>query len=327
MVGALIVNTAGEIIGEGFHRAYGEPHAEVNAVRDALSQGHTLQGTTLYVSLEPCAHQGKTPACVDLILKHGFAKLVFASHDPNPLVSGKGLGKLARTEIINPELLDPSIVREAEYLNRAFFKTIKRESWVTAKIALTADGRMITRDNEPRWITNTNARKDVHLMRASHQVVITGMGTVRADDPQLNVRYSAEELGIAQVVQPKRIVLTLSSQHLAHPSRILRCAQDDETRTRNDMRLMDGTNLKSVISELRQEGLTKLMLEAGPTLTQAFLNAGLVDELIIYQPLTTDPKLAATKLQALYPQSKLHHYEIISVTANEAENLKVSLLF
>ncbi len=316
MVGAVIVNAAGEIIGEGFHQAYGEAHAEVNAVRDALSRGHNLKGSTIYVSLEPCAHQGKTPACVDLILKHEFARLVFASYDPNPLVSGKGLGKLARTEIITPELLDPSIVQAAEYLNRAFFKTIKRESWVTAKIAITEDGRMITRADEPRWITNTNARREVHLMRASHQTVITGMGTVRADNPQLNVRYTAEELGITRVVQPKRIVLG------SKPEESYQIFSGDKP-----ARLMDGTDPKSVISELRQEGLTKLMLEAGPTLTQAFLDQRLVNELIIYQPLTKDPKLAATKLQALYPQSKLHHYEIISGIDTEPDNLKASLLF
>jgi diaminohydroxyphosphoribosylaminopyrimidine deaminase/5-amino-6-(5-phosphoribosylamino)uracil reductase len=230
-------------------------------------------------------------------------------------------------------------VRETKYLNRAFFKTIKRESWVTAKIALTEDGRMITRDDEPRWITNTNARKDVHLMRASHQGVITGMGTVRADDPQLKVRYSAEELGIARVVQPKRIVLQrdlgetlryaqgskkepcgsfLRSQH--------ECANQIFTGDK-PARLLNGTDLKSLISELRQEGLTKLMLEAGPTLTKAFLDQGLVDELIIYQPLSADPKLAAQKLQAQYPNSKELRYELITSLENEADNIKVSLLF
>jgi diaminohydroxyphosphoribosylaminopyrimidine deaminase/5-amino-6-(5-phosphoribosylamino)uracil reductase len=324
MVGAVIVNTASEIIGEGFHQAYGEPHAEVNAVREALSRGHNLKGTTIYVSLEPCAHQGKTPPCADLILKHGFAKLVFASHDPNPLVSGKGLGKLARTEIISPELLDPSIVQAAEYLNRAFFKTIKRESWVTAKIAITEDGRMITRADEPRWITNTNARRDVHLMRASHQAVITGMGTVRADNPQLNVRYSADELGIAQVMQPKRIVLQRDSGGILPATPSARC-QDDKTS--NNMRLMDGSDLKSLISELRQEGLTKLMLEAGPTLTQAFIDQRLIDELIIYQPLKREPEAAAKELQSQYPRNKSLRYEIIPASEDEADNLKVSLLF
>ncbi len=316
MVGAVIVNAAGEIIGEGFHQAYGEAHAEVNAVHDALSRGHNLKGTTIYVSLEPCAHQGKTPPCVDLILKHEFTRLVFASRDPNPLVSGKGLGKLARTEIITPELLDPSIVREAEYLNRAFFKTIKRESWVTAKIAVTEDGRMITRADEPRWITNTSARKDVHLMRASHQAVITGTGTVKADNPQLNVRYAAEELGIARVVQPKKVILSRKTEIAAATSS-----------PRNDMRIMDGSDLKSVISELRQEGLTKLMLEAGPTLTKAFLEQGLVDELIVYQPLKRELEIAAKELQSQHSRSKSLRYELILGTETEHENIKVSLLF
>jgi len=329
MVGAVIVSESGEVLGEGFHEAYGEAHAEVNAVRDALSRGHSLQATTIYISLEPCAHQGKTPPCVDLILKHGFSKLVFASYDPNPLVSGKGLGKLARTEIITPDNLEPEIVREAEYLNRAFFKTIKRESWVTAKIALTLDGRMITRSDEPRWITNTHARRDVHLMRASHQAVITGTGTVRADDPQLNVRYSAEELGIARVVQPRRIVLTRDTelanngllrhacgiprndnaldphndkQRDRHAASRLAMTNDDvgslpPQAARNDMRVMNGSDLRTVISELRQEGITKLMLEAGPTLTQAFLDAGLVDELVVYQPLSADIEQATKRLK------------------------------
>ncbi len=332
MVGAVIVSADGTILGEGYHQAYGEAHAEVNAVRYALSRRHKLEGTTLYVSLEPCAHHGKTPPCVDLILKHRFARLVFASSDPNPLVSGKGLGKLARTEIIGPELLDPKIVSEAEYLNRAFFKTIKRESWLTAKIALTSDGRMITRTDEPRWITNTAARKDVHLLRASHQVVITGSGTVIADDPQLNVRYSAEELGLGRVVQPRKVVLTRDAESLGNNSgshRILRYAQDDG----KPARIINGTDLRSVITELRQEGLTKFMLEAGPTLTKAFIEAGLVDELVVYQPRHGDIEATIEKLKSqlvdCFGTTRLAMTSGTSIITSpgEEDNIKINLLF
>ena len=182
------------------------------------------------------------------------------------------------------------------------------------------------------------------------RVVITGMGTVRADNPQLNVRFSAEELGIAQILQPKRIVLTRDANNSSTMDCFAasRLANDGLLRRSapcNDIRLMNGKDLKALVTELRQEGLTKLMLEAGPTLTQAFIDAGLVDELIVYQPHSNDTDLQLSSIANIWSleknaadfkpsqphdkeaKSKSVHYEIIAGNENEPDDIKVSLLF
>ncbi len=323
MVGAVIVSETGEIIGEGFHEVYGGAHAEVNAVKNAKSD---VKNSTIYVSLEPCAHHGKTPPCTDLIIKHKFKRLVYASHDPNSLVSGKGIAKILshRIEVIGPEDLDPEIVAEANYLNRAFFKILNRESWITVKIAINENGEMIT---VPKQITNSNSQKDVHLIRASHQAVLTGSGTLIEDDPQLNVRFSAEELGLAQIKQPYRMVLTSNPKINLGDFKI----SQGEPRARlitNPHNTLDlspncqgqGLKLKAIISELRQEGISKIMVEAGPRLSSSFLDSGLVDELIVYQNTNNREliKKMGLKLSPILIDGKL-----IPGKANERDDLRL----
>ncbi len=333
MVGALILNTNGELISEGFHKLYGQAHAEQAAIQAAIKQGRKeeLKGSSIYVSLEPCAHHGKTPACTDLIIQHKIKRVIYASPDPNPLVSSKGLAKLQshRIEILGPENLDPDLVKRARKLNRAFYKHLDGASWVTAKIALNADASMLA---PARSISTAKSQQDVHRLRASHQVLISAYGTVITDNPQLNVRYSAEELGLSQIIEPIKVIMTDSRDFTELEKASLNIFQGPRP-----ARIVKAMSPKDLIKELRQEGLSKIMLEAGPRLQQSFLEAGLVDELIIYQALEkVQPNLfrhqqeelsleaIASKLSKIYAAKEIS-YELIKDTGRE--DLKLSLFF
>lgn len=303
IVGAVIVfedpETGEEtIVGEGFHRAYGEAHAEQNAFE--LTREEFFKNSSIYVSLEPCAHEGKTPACADLIIKHGFKKLVYVLEDPNPLVSGKGIEKIkaAGIEVLGPEelLLEArkqsedlatscqEVLDKAKYLNRKFLKWItSKKPWVTLKIALTADGRMVTAPDEPRWITNAESRKLVHRMRSTHQLLITGIGTVLADDPQMNVRHSAEDLGLADISQPKKLILKSSRDFSDEQRSELKIFQDGDVGEARISEDGDYNSLEELISEMAKHGYGSIMVEAGPKLSKAFQDEGLVDELIHFR--------------------------------------------
>lgn len=294
IVGCVIVQN-GKIIGEGFHKKYGEAHAEVNAINTALQTIQNLEGTTIYVSLEPCSHFGKTPPCSDLIIKHKFKTLVYACADPNPLVSGKGITaiKKAGIEVIGPETLDSKIIEAAQYLNRVFFKTINQTPWITVKIAVTEDGLMIPKPANPQlqrdgstseggWISNPEARKRAHRLRSSHQLLITGINTVKNDNPEFNVRHSPADLNLAEIKNPDILILKDQTDF----------TQEDRTRLKifnSGRKILEysGTkNLQDLVSKLSSQGYNKILLEAGPKLTRAFIEAKLVDELIIYQKLS-----------------------------------------
>lgn len=303
IVGCVIVHD-GEIIGEGFHEYFGGPHAEVNAINNAIaviarsratSQSSSIKDwiTTIYISLEPCSHHGKTPPCTDLIIEYKFKTLVYACSDPNPLVAGKGIAKIkaAGIEVIGPQELDPEIVREAEFINRAFFSVIKARStepsalspqpWLSLKIAITKDGRMITNNNEPRWITNTNARKDVHRLRSTHQLIVTSYQTVIADDPLYTVRYSLEELKLAGIKQPDIAILKSTNNFTDEDRSGLQIFQTQDQRKVFEYKAND---LKIFIADMVKNSYQKIMIEAGPKLSKAFIDADLVDELIVYSP-------------------------------------------
>jgi diaminohydroxyphosphoribosylaminopyrimidine deaminase / 5-amino-6-(5-phosphoribosylamino)uracil reductase len=185
MVGAVIIKN-GRVLGRGYHRRFGGPHAEVNAVLDARRRGEPLEGATLYVSLEPCFHQGKTPPCVDLIIAEKFKRVVAAVKDPNPLVNGKSVRTLRQAGIE----CEINVCRnEAMQLNEPFFGWFtNHRPFVALKTAQTVDGFIARSDGSSKWITNTESRKKVHELRAAYDAILVGAGTAIADDPMLTVR-------------------------------------------------------------------------------------------------------------------------------------------
>ncbi|MCF0156146.1 MAG: bifunctional diaminohydroxyphosphoribosylaminopyrimidine deaminase/5-amino-6-(5-phosphoribosylamino)uracil reductase RibD, partial [Veillonella sp.] len=185
MVGAVVVKD-GHIIGEGYHHQAGQAHAEVNALAMA---GDQAQGATLYVTLEPCAHYGKTPPCANLVVEKGISHVVIGSVDPNPLVAGKGIAILEAAGItVETGLLEEECIA----MNQDFFTYIQsKRPFVTLKSAMSLDGKIATRTGQSQWITSEGARADGHILRATHQAMLVGIGTILADDPSLNARTTS----------------------------------------------------------------------------------------------------------------------------------------
>ncbi|AXM89988.1 bifunctional diaminohydroxyphosphoribosylaminopyrimidine deaminase/5-amino-6-(5-phosphoribosylamino)uracil reductase [Anoxybacillus ayderensis] len=202
LVGAVVVKH-GEIVGFGAHLKAGEPHAEVHALRMA---GEKAEGSTVYVTLEPCSHYGRTPPCADLLIEKKVKRVVVATTDPNPLVAGKGIEKLKRAGI---DVTVGVLKEEADVLNEMFFHYISTNMpYVTLKYAMSLDGKIATKTGESKWITSEEARRDVHRERRMHDAIVVGVGTILADDPSLTVRFGHEGK------QPIRVVL---DTHLRTP--------------------------------------------------------------------------------------------------------------
>lgn len=233
LVGAVIVRN-GAVLGEGFHERYGGRHAEANAVRDARERGNAdLQGATLYVTLEPCSHHGKTPPCADLVIQCGISRVVYGMKDPNPLVAGRGLKRLQaagiQAEAISAE---SGLERACGFLNRAFIKHITTgHPFITLKTALSLDGKTATASGESRWISCEESRADVHRLRAESAAILCGIGTVLADNPSLTVRIG--ETGEGGLPQ------TLYSS--AAPDSMSETAQSSPYHTRSPVRVVADT--------------------------------------------------------------------------------------
>ncbi|MDO8925385.1 MAG: bifunctional diaminohydroxyphosphoribosylaminopyrimidine deaminase/5-amino-6-(5-phosphoribosylamino)uracil reductase RibD [Sideroxyarcus sp.] len=283
-VGCVLVKD-GKVVGEGWHERAGEPHAEVHALRAA---GKQAQGATAYVTLEPCSHHGRTPPCSDALIAAGVKRVVAAMQDPNPLVAGQGIAKLRAAGIDVESGLMETAARE---LNIGFVTRMSRGMpWVRSKVAASLDGHTALNNGTSKWITGEAARSDVQQWRARSCAVLTGVGTVLADDPQLNVRNESGR-------QPLRVIL---DSHLRMPptARILgggalvyTASADAAKRAALQQKgaeviQMPGTNgqvdLSAVLRDLAQRGCNEVLVEAGRTLNGALLKAGLVDELVLY---------------------------------------------
>jgi diaminohydroxyphosphoribosylaminopyrimidine deaminase/5-amino-6-(5-phosphoribosylamino)uracil reductase len=288
-VGCVLVN-GDEIVGEGWTAPAGGPHAE----RVALAQaGARAKGATAYVTLEPCSHFGRTGPCADALIEAGIARVVCAYVDPNPLVAGAGIGKLERAGIG----VTVGVLRgPAEELNRGHTSRMRRQRpWVRVKVAASLDGRTALANGASRWITGDAARADVHRFRARSSAVLTGIGTVLADDPALTARLDDPE---ARVLQPARVVVDsqfrtpLTAQTLKLPGKVLifgTAAGSDRARrlaeARAQVEHVAGSprcDLHAVLTRLAALEHNDVLVEAGPTLSGAFLEAGLIDELILY---------------------------------------------
>lgn len=269
-VGCVILSAEGQVLGSGHTQPAGQAHAEVMALRDAAAQGHDVRGATAVVTLEPCSHHGRTPPCCDALIAAGIARVVAAIEDPNPQVAGQGLARL-RAAGIAVELADPAAADVARELNIGFFSRMQRgRPFVRLKSAISLDGRTALPDGRSQWITGEAARADGHAWRRRAGAVLTGIGTVLADDPRMDVRL------VPTARQPLRIVLDPRGRMPA-TARILQ--PPGEVRIIGPGR----ADLSALMAELGSQGINELHVEAGPTLSGAFLDAGLVDELLVYQ--------------------------------------------
>jgi len=293
MVGALIVRD-GAILGEGWHDEHGAAHAEVNAITDA--QGADLSGATLYVSMEPCCHQGKTPPCTDAILASGIARVVVASDDPSTKAAGRGLGIL-RDEGIEIELADDDVAHRARLINQPFRKHARSgRPWVLFKSAMTLDGKVATRTGDSQWISDESSRARAHRWRASVDAVAVGIGTALADDPRLTARVE----GVHH--QPRRVVFDATAR-LPQDSQLVAAAPDPPLivvvsraarRSATEALEMAGAQVlvatganeparvRSALEQLGADGVTSILLEGGPHLAGAFLDAGEIDEVRLF---------------------------------------------
>ncbi len=292
-VGCVIVKN-GEIVGEGWHQQAGEGHAEVNALKQA---GSNAEGATVYVTLEPCSHTGKTPPCADALIAAGVKKVFIAMMDPNPLVAGSGLKKLQDAHIETDSGL---LEIQARELNPGFVKRMESgRPYVRVKMAMSLDGRTAMASGESQWISSDASRQDVQRMRAQSSAILTGIDTVLADDPSMNVRLTAEELGIESITklvrQPKRIVLD-SQLRMPAAAKIFSvdgdCIvyttvnvdnKDSRPYTIESIASADGhVDLHALMKDLADKEINLLHVEAGSVLCGALLKNDLIDEIIIY---------------------------------------------
>jgi diaminohydroxyphosphoribosylaminopyrimidine deaminase/5-amino-6-(5-phosphoribosylamino)uracil reductase len=286
-VGCVIAHGDG-VAGTGFHRRAGEPHAEVHALRDA---GERARGATVYVTLEPCAHHGRTPPCADALVAAGVRRVVIAAEDPFPQVAGRGIGKLRDAGVA----VDVGLMREAaRELNVGFFSRIERgRPWVRVKLAMSLDGRTALANGESKWITGEAARADVQRWRARSSAILSGSGTVLADDPRLTVRLPDG----AAFAPPLRVILdrqlrTPAGSHVldgSAPTLLLHgtaVSAADERFARVERVALagpgDALDLRAVLALLAGRGCNEVQVEAGPTLCGALFAAGLVDEVLLY---------------------------------------------
>lgn len=303
MVGAVIVKN-GMIIGEGYHRRYGENHAEINAIENA---SRPIDGATFYVTLEPCTHYGKTPPCVDRIVASRPARVVVGSVDPNPVVSGRGIEILKENGIeTTTGVLQDACIR----LNERYFKyTATGQPFVTVKYAQTFDGRIATATGHSQWISSDASRTFAHRLRSCHDAVMVGIGTVLSDDPDLTVRLVRGKNPLRAVIDPHlKIPLDARILHNQEKSRTLViCGTQYD---RDTLSLLsdrgietavipegdDGRlDIRACLTRLGERGISSLLVEGGSRVITSFMKAGLVDRLIAI----TAPKILGRGVEAV----------------------------
>ncbi len=290
VVGCVVVKDD-EVIGEGWHARAGEPHAEVNALADAGN----ARGATVYVTLEPCTHHGRTPPCIDALIKAKVGEVVVAALDPSDVVDGAGLAGLQASGISVRQGL---LAEQAEAQNRGFISRVKRQRpWVTLKVAASLDGATAMKNGESQWITSEESRADVQKLRAASGAILSGIGTVLADDPSLNVR---DESIPADVPQPIRAIVD-SSLRIPPEARMLSLEGETVVYCVDDVERQELEPFGAIVMKVERSGdgrvvltdvlrdlavnrdVNDVLVEAGPELAGSMIEAELVDELVIYQ--------------------------------------------
>jgi len=285
-VGAVVVK-GGRIVGEGVHRAHGEPHAEPLALAAA---GTKARGATVYVNLEPCCHVGATPPCVDAIIAAGVKRVVAAMTDPNPNVNGGGFAKLKRAGIASECGL---LEAEARRINEDFIKLVTTgRPFVTLKLAMSLDGKIATRTGESKWITGAKARAAAHRLRHEHDAVMVGINTALADDPELTCRLPGQHRQPTRVIVDSRARLPLNARCISNSARTIVAASERakpaqlralskagvETITVG----VERVNLLDLMAALGERNITSVLIEGGGTLAASALDAGLIDKVILF---------------------------------------------
>ena len=291
-VGCVIATGDGRVLGQGFTQQAGGPHAEVVALRDAEARGHDLRGATAYVTLEPCAHQGRTGPCCEALIRAGVGRVVASIADPNPLVAGQGLARL-RAAGVDVEV-GPGAAQSRE-LNIGFFSRMVRGTpWVRMKAAASLDGVTALANGASQWITSPAARADGHAWRARACAVLTGIGTVLEDDPLLNVREVATPRQPHLVIVDSRLQTPPGARLFDVPGRevLIYAAQEHperlpalQARGATVIHLPNAhgkVDLPAMLRDLGRRGVNELHLEAGHKLNGSFLREGLVDEVLLY---------------------------------------------
>ncbi len=285
-VGAVVVND-GHVVGEGFHERSGEPHAEVHALRAARGRA---QGATLYVNLEPCSHHGRTPPCADAVIEAGITRVVVAMQDPNPRVSGDGFARLREAGItVDVGLMED----EARELNIGFVsRMVRGRPWVRMKVAATLDGRTALANRQSQWITGEAARADGHAWRARACAVLTGFGTVRDDNPRMDVRHVPTTRQPLKVLVDSGLETPAASRLFDSGPVLVYGARENatgaaalEARGGRIVRLPNArgkVDLSRMLEDLAVRGVNELHVEAGTRLNGSLLNEGCVDELLVY---------------------------------------------
>jgi len=291
-VGCVLVKN-GEVIGEGFTQPAGQDHAEVRALKDARSRGHDLRGATAYVTLEPCSHFGRTPPCANALIEAQVERVVAAMEDPNPQVSGRGLKMLRDAGI---EVRCGLLANEAAELNIGFVSRMTRgRPWVRLKVAASLDGRTGLPSGESQWITGDAARADGHAWRARASAILTGIGTVREDDPRMTVRAVDTPRQPQRVLIDGQLDVPPTAQILAGAPTLIFCGNLDERHTERASVLRDlgaeiiqmanatgKVDLPAMLKVLGERQVNELHVEAGYKLNGSLLREGCVDELLVY---------------------------------------------
>jgi len=284
MVGAVVVSGS-EVVADGWHRTFGGPHAEVNALQQAEARAYE---STMYVTLEPCTHHGKTPPCTDAIIAAGIRRVVIAARDPNPMAKG-GVEKLRAAGIQVDVGVEASAAIE---LNAPFFNAfVSDRPWVTLKLAMSADGRVADPTGQHRWITGEESRREVHRMRAGVDAVAVGIGTVLADDPELTVRDAdAPRRQPTRVIFDSRLRTPLTAAVVRGapvvPTVIVtRDSAPDAAKPLRDrgVEIIAAPNLGDALRALRSIDIRSLLVEGGPKLAGSFISEGLVDRLALFE--------------------------------------------
>ncbi|MYN10482.1 bifunctional diaminohydroxyphosphoribosylaminopyrimidine deaminase/5-amino-6-(5-phosphoribosylamino)uracil reductase RibD ['Massilia aquatica' Lu et al. 2020] len=288
-IGCVIVRD-GRVIGAGVTQPAGQDHAEIQAMKDAQARGHDVRGATAYVTLEPCNHHGRTPPCSDALVRAGLGRVVAAMEDPNPLVAGQGLAKLAAAGI---EVSSGLLAEQAYELNIGFFSRMTRGlPWVRMKTAASLDGMTALHNGASQWITGPEARADGHAWRARACAILTGIGTVKADDPQLTVRSVDTPRQPRRIVVDSRLDISPSARVLegggtwvvaavSHPEKeaALRAVGAEIITLPNPHGKVD---LPELMRELGRRQINELHVEAGGKLNGSLIREGCVDELLVY---------------------------------------------
>jgi len=291
MVGCVIVKY-GKVVAEGYHKKYGEYHAERNAINSALRKGISLKGTELYVNLEPCAHFGKTPPCCDLIIEHKFSKVVIGMKDPYLKVAGKGIARMKRAGI---KVITGVLQKESKELNRFFVKYVTAGlPYITIKAAQTIDGKIADDKYRSKWISSTESRRTVHKLRAVYDAVLVGANTVKYDNPKLNVRdvkgrdpyriildkdlSLKPTYNVFKYKDGKSIVITSFNTDI---KKVI--ALQKKNVIVLPSKIKNGKfDLKDVLKQLASHNIANIMIEGGAFVYNEFLKADLVDELLIF---------------------------------------------